>query len=1327
MFRQRLYLVMVASIVALAAVAGYSWLNFSGPQQTIARARSFVAQKRFAEAVTELDYAAIGTVQTDATMREEVWRLRHQAHSKLGNDAGALADVENLLRSGHDGDESLLLERIRLTASVGEGDRALLLATNFLERHPGNWRALELAGEACQAIYRQPVAELGKRIDHDLGSSQQARAREALSAYLHGPDGDELVPISIDTLGKIYDSEPRLAALWQPLLLELREQREAVQRALRYFQRSLEAGGEPVAAFRGFAVALEQSGRLDDLLIACEIYRRRFDNEFVNEVGAMVLWALLHERLDAAAVATAARWLPAGAMQKRIEHDTVGPAMPDLQLARVYAAWRRKDSEALGAALSDNVMLFRAGKNAVIAGHLGGGIHAHTTQNHKTAELNLKIAIENGLWTKPRGRPDLLPEVMPLVLDSVRAQNAPDAELQTWLTQWADHRPLDLQPRFSLAWFQLERHDTAAALLTIANAEKIDPDYDPTFELRLEAMRRHLRNSEQEGAALVQQCKQRGILSPRVNDQISYVLCAEAALAQKEWWIAADCARQAVDAFPRARRPRLIEIEAYRAAGRLVEAKRFADRLLQVVEPDEETLLLALRVYREAGEPAAPLLFPALRTCRPTAELQAELLRSALRSTPQRAAAFVATVFDAEAPELRILAASALARGGRAAECGAIFDGLAAQADELPPAQRNELAEALGAWLLATAKHENDADHARQCNRRLVQLHLDDAGAAPHLIDAATALAETHPETALALVTHAMSIANAQARSGAVYGLAGRLALATGSLRLAEDHWIAALAFEDGRFLAEDFARLSLALGRSDRAEQVYRCVEKPRDAALAARQGELELALYLAATDVMRDKADLLAHCTIAALGKPSLADWQAGTEQLTRERLEVLSILGADGLAALATTRAQALVEQDPASWANQMLLARALAAAGRGAEAARVHGELFARNVRGPLFWREVAVLGAKPGYTPDPALLKAVTDACTGGDVLDSTTTLAWGLEQLALGLEKSGDAVMAGVARFTRWQRAPRACKSSLADAETIAQKLPPRDALPVLGLVLENIDREQRPPVLELAVKVAHEALRTSPSPLPDVYGTVSAWAGRYGPFGCIVHFLLDHAREYVALRPDDTRSTELLLGHLQLVATGRDPAWLDQTMARLRKTQGLETTVADLETVLRQHPSALMLWQERATVLARLHRVNGIGDLRAVLAHASSPVANLAFATLAAAEHALRPGDAELVEALPPALKAGADAKLARALVSLRSGRPDEALALLEGASPRADGLHLYAKALALLQSGLEDGATRARTVLEQLAHDYASSSLARNAGTFASQLGPR
>jgi hypothetical protein len=103
----------------------------------------------------------------------------------------------------------------------------------------------------------------------------------------------------------------------------------------------------------------------------------------------------------------------------------------------------------------------------------------------------------------------------------------------------------------------------------------------------------------------------------------------------------------------------------------------------------------------------------------------------------------------------------------------------------------------------------------------------------------------------------------------------------------------------------------------------------------------------------------------------------------------------------------------------------------------------------------------------------------------------------------------------------------------------------------VLGQVLDAIDPEQRPPVLELTMKVVRELLSKSPSPLPDVYATVNAWADRYGPFGCIVHFLLDHAREYVALRPDDARRTALLLGHLQLIATGEDEAgWTRRSRA---------------------------------------------------------------------------------------------------------------------------------------------------------------------------------
>ena len=64
-----------------------------------------------------------------------------------------------------------------------------------------------------------------------------------------------------------------------------------VQEGLSCFEQSLALGGEPVAAFRAVATAYEQSGRLDDLFVACEIQRRMFDHAYVGESGAWAAWA----------------------------------------------------------------------------------------------------------------------------------------------------------------------------------------------------------------------------------------------------------------------------------------------------------------------------------------------------------------------------------------------------------------------------------------------------------------------------------------------------------------------------------------------------------------------------------------------------------------------------------------------------------------------------------------------------------------------------------------------------------------------------------------------------------------------------------------------------------------------------------------------------------------------------------------------------------------------------------------------------------------------------------------------------------------------------
>jgi hypothetical protein len=93
-------------------------------------------------------------------------------------------------------------------------------------------------------------------------------------------------------------------------------------------------------------------------------------------------------------------------------------------------------------------------------------------------------------------------------------------------------------------------------------------------------------------------------------------------------------------------------------------------------------------------------------------------------------------------------------------------------------------------------------------------------------------------------------------------------------------------------------------------------------------------------------------------------------------------------------------------------------------------------------------------------------------------------------------------------------------------------------------------------------------------------------------------------------------------------------------------------------------------------------------------------------------------------MQALPAELRGSPLGKYAAAMMALRAGRADEALAALGDAPARADGMHLYALAMAALQSSAPDGRERALAAFQALHRDYASSSLARNAGSFAIQL---
>lgn len=1329
MLRKSLQVLVGAVLLALVAIVAFATLGLNPPDQTLDDAERHVAHQDFARAIGLLNLVE-RDVQADPARHERLLRLRAAAHARLRNTQPALDDVEQLLKIVTTGRDDLLLEQIRLLALGGDGEAARLAALRFLTDHPGHGRALELAGEACQLVYQRDLKELLARIDRDLPASDRPAAQALSWSYLYRPDGDPEVTAALAGLAALHARDPRLQTLWQASARDLQALRERVQQGLAFFRGSLEAEGEPVAAFRAFALSLDQARRVDDLLVACEIQRRRFTHKYVDEAGAAAAWALLREGQDPAVIATVDRWLPAGTVQDRIAAKELGAGTLDLLVARAFAAHRRQDRAALDRAWQDGAPLWQALKPAPFAASLSTAVVQLANQDWPNAESSLRWGTDLlRLQPVPIDRLDLLPPLAQAWLGLLRRRAAPEPELQAALGLWQGARPNALAPRLARAEVLLELGRQDAALAALEEARELAPEDEEVFGRYLAVLRARAETTGETGAALFASCLRLRTTAPQPTHPIGHLLCGEVALAQGQWTIARSCALQAIDAFPTARAPRLLDARISMAAGRYEEAARQTAQLLARMPPDAETLALAFAAHRAADADDREILAIALASSHsgPGGELQAALLRHAITAEPATAKTFVtAAVTAAEAPgELLALGARALALGGEATAAAELLDRVLVTPTPRPAALQAEATRALAAWLEAAADHTPNAELTPVLQRRLLALGAPTGPLRPWL-DLAGELATTHPGAALALLLPALAAADPTTRTGADFTLAGELHARAGRWLQAEECWTAALGFADRSAAAEALTRLCLAQGRPDRGAQVYALVDTPADAALAMRFQQFERAAELVARQLLRDGADLLGHCAMALVGQAFLVDWKPAEGQLLQDRAELLSLVGQPALASFALPRLQALVAAEPQGVAHRLLLARVHADLGAGQRARALHQAIAAERQGQAVLYREIARAAAAPGYELTIALRDLVADATTSGQIAGSPLTLAFAMQELAKGFRDGGHPDLADQMLLTAWQQAPLARPLTADDLQLLAGTLPPVAAWTVLDQVLGGPWPVERAAVVDRLYDLARAAARTNPEWTERLFAAARRHLATDGPRGRIVHFLLDHSAQVAAAELPAEERVALCERHLALVASGGDDDHhLGDSLRVLVAERGPLATLATIDALRRQYPASLPLWLARAQLSAGSSRAQAtIAELRAVLRHADAPALQLEMLTLAAETRTSAPEDAERLQALPGALRDGPGGRYAAALLALRAGRADQALAGLASAPPRRDGMHLVALALAALQGDTPDGPRQAQRALEQLQRDYPSSSLARNAGSFAIQL---
>ena len=1332
MFQKSLQILIGCALLTLATIVGYSALRLHGPEDTLAEARNKYAAGFYGEVIADLNLAEHGASFTQSPdLTKQLWRLRYEAQAMLDNPRGALTDLQRLLSTVEDDeeDEALRLDEIRLLARAGDGEFARRRGRTFLAQTPEHSRALELTGEACQTMYQPLLGELQVRLERDLGTTRRATARTALLAYVYRPEGDDEIQRSVRTLEQMYVNEAQLVASWPEVLARAREVRDLVQEGLGYFQRSLDLGGEPVAAFRAVATAYKQSGRIDDLLIACEIQRRVFDHDYVNESGALAAWSRIDQGLPFAALATVDRWLPEAEIDQRGLDGTLGTNNEQLALARALASAQTGLTQELWKTNALIRELRENGVEAYAAQWLNNAQRLTITDKKDPAirEKNLNNLLRAAMrQPAPLDRTDLVAALAPMLLQSLLERDASDTEVLTALQSWQIGRPESVEPHFRKALYLRGLGRTAAALAAIADAATVSPDDPRLLPLRVAVSREHYENTSQSGLNLLEQCAQSAATVPDAADPIGFVLCAEAALAAQApaaYAIALNCARAASGAFPKANIPRQLELRALMSAGLIAEAAVTADKTLQAVTPDAETLRLAIQAKRMAGQTLRELVRMAAPRIPDSRELRVELLRIALQDAPATAVTFLTdemTTTDASAEE-RALAIRALVAND---DLGAARRLLTAPAQPLDAPDQETMLGAFSAWLSAACAQTPDAQLVVDAPQLYAALGLEE-GAQQALFAALPDMVDTHPRTAFALLERALVVASPDERGGRLYALAGDLALQTGDLVRAETRWLAAISFADGAFAAERLARLLLMQGQSARAEKVYSLVDSMTDPALGARMGRTVEAAALLAQQLQQDPTELLIHATLATFGQPTMVDWTATTDpSVLQQRLELLSGLREPHLASLTLQRANDVLANDPTKQTSYLLLARASSDAGLAPAAAALHTELFNAGLLNPVLLREVARAGRDPLYVPsevaDAWLIESVTKAGFG----DSPETFAYATERIVKRFEAGGFSDMARETRLSQWFATPQLRPWRDEDLALITAGHPPARACFIIDQILRGPHARAPEQLLHAFYSLAPAAVEAAPKSAKTLTAMARGQLRREGAFGQIVHFLLQNAGD----DPELDRA-DLLTAHMNWIAMGRDDrSLLEATAEQLVLAVGVAEATRRVEEILDAHPASVVMWSLRARLATRQMRdADTLNGIRNVLNHAKDPEAELSFLGLAAAEHELADVDVERFARLPKTLTAGPAGKYVEALFALRRGQPEEAAALFAVSEPQPNGRHLYLWALAELMRPGDEAMARARDLLQRLLRDYPNSSLARNAGSFVRQLTPR
>lgn len=1345
MFRRSIILFVIVTLAALGITIGYAALGLAGPEIALEEAETALVANRPEEAVRLLDFAErSGSLKEQPELRARLLSIRHRAHQQTNNLRRSLQDLEELLTMPNSNRPDLRLTRIWLLASLGRGEAARLAAFDFLRENPGIGRGLELAGEACQVAYKQQLTDVSSQVSRDIGSEKERDAIRAMLTYLYRPEGDPGVQRGYEELGKLYAAQARLQQVWLGLGPQLQKLRAQIQEALVFFRDSLPAGGQPIAAWRALTFALEQAGRIDDVIALCEIYLLLFDHEFSIEGATLEASLHLRDGLYRPAVQVAERFLPDARVEEALRRNAIDARVGNLMTLKAEALWRLGDVDGLIRVGDAAEKVVKAGIPVNLAMHIAYGLAAQLRGDSAQVDAHMEAAGRlMAKLPKPTIGEDFFHVVMQLRADAQITLDAGQESIEKTFDNWlsAPGRTEDLQPRVAKATWQISQGLASAALSTAMEATQLFPRNEEVLTLLARAADMSYRPSGQDGVSLLNQCLRRNIDLPDVPTPVALVNCAEAALANRVFHVARSCARRAIDKFPWSRWPRLLEGKAALLSGDITGAVALLEKAKVLHPEDGEIAALLLEARQVSGGEVSDLLALALRKATSTPGMWQSLLRSAIEDEDK--VSIPALLRSQANTEPSAVVHALMARGHSlvgehdAAEANLAKGRAMAGEDRLVLA---ELATAAAEMLRARAVVSPDTDlETFALQQQSLLLAGDKSSATAWLRTASDLAAAGKAKGAAAVLDSVLGLEDVEdLRDGKAFLLAGDLALRLGRLAAAERHHLAAVSFPDGVKGAETLARLLLARDQFERAGAAMRQADPVTDAALALRLGQTELGRKLATQAATRDASDLVSQLTVALCAQVAPTAVGSDLRRLTdpqRERaLEVLSLLQDDQLAPEALPRILELRQVAPASPSIALMLARAQWARGELDAAASAHAAAFAAGDRSLALLGEVVHCSSKPEYTIPNPLRAELRALALRPDALVPGRLLAHAMRELAVEAAARGQAEVATQILADLWLKNGEAAGVRLADAQSLLTAGRPREALALLDTLRNNASGEDLLPVLQLYFYVANQLSAAGDSILAAAMrATARSIIAAQGPMGPAVHFLFEEharARESDSERKlPDVRARALLSGHLARCANGLEGmAPMMRSLELLLARFGSGEALVEVEKLQRAKPHSLALWRWRADRLAEEGRgEDALFELRRLATYADTPQMVLARCILAGEQRL--PADPDLVQlvSLPLEVAESPDGRYARGLLALRAGNYGESYELLVNAPARPDGAHLYFAGMAALSSRDAESRQRAGSLFQQLAETYPSSSVARYAGSFASQLLPR